>query len=79
MTCNTGYKTRKVGCRRSDGQLIDDQECDAHIRPNDREECKLKPCPANAQAAQQDQAKRGETTWMTGAWTEVRIDMLTFG
>ena len=71
VTCGVGYQTRKIVCRRSDGENIHERQCHAPSRPVDRQECKTRPCPADVHAAIDAKVDEGEAVWMTGAWTIV--------
>ncbi|XP_065066559.1 A disintegrin and metalloproteinase with thrombospondin motifs 9-like [Rhopilema esculentum] len=72
-TCGVGYQTRKIACRRSDGENIDERQCHTPSRPVDRRECRVKPCPADVHAAIDALANEGQAIWMTGAWTRCSV------
>jgi len=73
VTCGVGYQTRKIVCRRSDGENIQERECHAPSRPVDRQECRTRPCPADVHAAIDAKENEGEAVWMTGAWTACSV------
>eukprot|EP00066_Takifugu_rubripes_P016653 XP_011605919.1 PREDICTED: A disintegrin and metalloproteinase with thrombospondin motifs 20 [Takifugu rubripes] len=48
QTCGGGRKTRLVVCQRTNGQRLNDYNCDVLDKPPDMEQCNLQPCPGSA-------------------------------
>ncbi|XP_077119983.1 thrombospondin type-1 domain-containing protein 4 isoform X2 [Ranitomeya variabilis] len=44
VPCGVGQKTRDVKCVSNIGDVVDDEECNMKLRPNDIENCDMGPC-----------------------------------
>lgn len=44
MPCGVGQRTRDVKCVSNIGDVVDDEECNMKLRPNDIENCDVGPC-----------------------------------
>ncbi|KAL7980352.1 hypothetical protein Chor_014681 [Crotalus horridus] len=44
VPCGVGQKTRDVKCVSNLGDIVDDEECNMKLRPNDIENCDMGPC-----------------------------------
>ncbi|ERE74889.1 thrombospondin type-1 domain-containing protein 4 [Cricetulus griseus] len=44
VPCGVGQRTRDVKCVSNIGDIVDDQECNMKLRPNDIENCDMGPC-----------------------------------
>lgn len=44
MPCGVGQRTRDVKCVSNIGDVVDDEECNMKLRPNDIENCDMGPC-----------------------------------
>lgn len=44
MPCGVGQRTRDVKCVSNIGDIVDDEECNMKLRPNDIENCDMGPC-----------------------------------
>ncbi|XP_006642969.1 A disintegrin and metalloproteinase with thrombospondin motifs 20 [Lepisosteus oculatus] len=55
QTCGGGTRTRLVVCQLSNGQRLNDHNCDILEKPPDMEQCNMQPCP-------------GSVSWQRGPW-----------
>lgn len=44
VPCGVGQRTRDVKCVSNLGDVVDDEECNMKLRPNDIENCDMGPC-----------------------------------
>lgn len=44
VPCGVGQRTRDVKCVSNIGDVVDDEECNMKLRPNDIENCDMGPC-----------------------------------
>ena len=44
VPCGVGQRTRDVKCVSNIGDVVDDEECNMKLRPNDLENCDMGPC-----------------------------------
>lgn len=44
VPCGVGQRTRDVKCVSNIGDVVDDEECNMKLRPNDVENCDMGPC-----------------------------------
>ncbi len=63
---------------REDGERMNEGECDAAVRPVDRQECKKITCPAEVRSVYDASTKEKDAIWMTGAWTRVSFNLMYF-
>ncbi|XP_060742765.1 A disintegrin and metalloproteinase with thrombospondin motifs 20-like [Tachysurus vachellii] len=48
LSCGGGQRTRLVVCQRSNGQRLNEHNCDMLDKPPDVERCNMQPCPGSA-------------------------------
>ncbi|XP_078001337.1 A disintegrin and metalloproteinase with thrombospondin motifs 9-like [Glandiceps talaboti] len=56
-SCDVGTRERYVSCRDPFGGIADESECDATVKPAQKENCEVQPCPF----------------WRTGQWIECPV------
>lgn len=44
VTCGRGIETREVTCKTFDSVLVDEQRCDANLKPNTTRDCAMEEC-----------------------------------